>query len=61
MQLLAAIATVFLPLTFIVGLYGMNLNMPETKWPYMYPYAFWLLIIAITWGTIIWMKRRDMF
>lgn len=61
MQLLAVIATIFLPLTFIVGLYGMNLNMPETKWPYMYPYVFWLMMITITLITIVWMKRRSMF
>ncbi len=60
MQLLAAISAIFLPITFIVGLYGMNLIMPEIKWPFMYPFV-WLIMIAITGIAIIWMKRRDMF
>ena len=60
MQLLTVIATIFLPITFIVGWYGMNLQMPETKWPLMYPIAT-ILMIAITLILIIWMKRRRMF
>ena len=60
MQLLAAIATIFLPITFIVGLYGMNLDMPETKWPFMYPFV-WLLMISISLILVVWMKRRRMF
>jgi magnesium transporter len=44
MKVLTLIATIFIPLTFIAGLYGMNFNtqaspynMPELNWPYAYP------------------------
>ncbi len=64
MKLLTIISTIFIPLTFIVGVYGMNfnpdsspLNMPELNWYYGYP-AFWLLSIAIaTWLVYFFWKR----
>jgi magnesium transporter len=42
MKVLTVVATIFIPLTFVVGVYGMNfadspLNMPELGWPYAYP------------------------
>src|SRR4029077_6714689 len=44
MKVLTVISTIFIPLTFIVGIYGMNfdphvspLNLPELKWYYGYP------------------------
>ncbi|HET9481901.1 MAG TPA: magnesium/cobalt transporter CorA [Candidatus Polarisedimenticolia bacterium] len=38
MKVLTIIATIFIPLTFVVGLYGMNFeHMPELKWRYGYP------------------------
>ncbi|MEW6266880.1 MAG: magnesium/cobalt transporter CorA [Thermodesulfobacteriota bacterium] len=50
MKVLTIIATIFIPLTFIVGLYGMNFdpavspwNMPELKWPYGYPVILGLM------------------
>ena len=55
MKVLTIIATIFIPLTFIVGVYGMNfdreaspLNMPELGWYFGYPFA--LLIMAATAG-----------
>ena len=49
MKVLTLIATIFIPLTFIAGIYGMNFkNMPETQWPYGYFMALALmLVIAI--------------
>jgi magnesium transporter len=45
MKVLTLIATIFIPLTFIAGLYGMNFElMPELSWPWGYPAA--LLIMA---------------
>ncbi len=40
MKVLTVIATVFMPLTLIAGIYGMNFEwMPELRWQYGYPYA----------------------
>ena len=37
-KMLTAISTIFMPLTFLAGVYGMNFkHMPETEWPYGYP------------------------
>ncbi|MGE0171415.1 MAG: magnesium/cobalt transporter CorA [Oligoflexales bacterium] len=53
MRVLTIIACIFLPLTFITGLYGMNFNrespwnMPELDWTYGYPYALCLMSIAV--------------
>jgi magnesium transporter len=57
MQMLTIIATIFIPLTFIVGVYGMNFaNMPELGYPYAYPIV-WGLMILIAIGMIIFFKR----
>jgi magnesium transporter len=37
MKTLTIIATIFIPLTFIAGVYGMNVEMPEAKYPWAYP------------------------
>lgn len=49
MKVLTIISTIFIPLTFITGLYGMNFkNMPELEWEYSYPAVlFSMLVIAI--------------
>lgn len=53
MKLLTLIATIFIPLTFIAGVYGMNfdpnvspLNMPELKWYFGYPFSLALMSIT---------------
>lgn len=58
MKVLTIIATVFIPLTFIVGIYGMNFdpaagpwNMPELRWRYGYPVTM-LAMAAIAAGLI---------
>ena len=65
MKVLAIIATFFLPLTFIAGVYGMNfdpdaspLNMPELTWDYGYLYAL-LLMSAVAVGMFIYFRRRE--
>lgn len=60
MSLLTVISIFFLPLTFIVGVYGMNFEfMPEIhawgRWGY--PFA-WALMVAVTLGIWIWVRRR---
>jgi magnesium transporter len=58
MQRLAAISLIFLPLTFIVGNYGMNFkNMPELDWKYGY-LLIWGLNILIAWLIFRWLKRQ---
>lgn len=63
MKILTVIATVFMPLTFIVGLYGMNFrtdvspwNMPELTWRYGYPLC-WGLMIATVIGMLIYFRK----
>jgi magnesium transporter len=47
MKVLTIIATIFIPLTFIAGVYGMNFEyMPELKWRWGYP-AIWVIIISV--------------
>jgi magnesium transporter len=64
MRVLTIIATLFIPLTFITGLYGMNFEnpespwaMPELHWYYGYPLV-WLVIAATAIGMLIFFKRR---
>jgi magnesium transporter len=58
MKTLTIISSIFLPLTFIVGLYGMNLkNMPEMSWAYSYP-VVWIVMIVVAVGLIIYYKRK---
>lgn len=58
MKVLTIIATVFIPLTFLAGVYGMNfINFPELKMNWMYPWGFWGITI-ITIGFMIWFFKR---
>jgi magnesium transporter len=62
MRVLTVIATIFIPLTFIVGVYGMNFDgspwaMPELHWYFGYP-LIWLIMILIAIGMLIYFRRR---
>ncbi|MBK5246814.1 MAG: magnesium and cobalt transport protein CorA, partial [Peptostreptococcaceae bacterium] len=58
MKILTMIATVFIPLTFIVGVYGMNFKyMPELSWPFMYP-AVWIIMISIAVLMLSFFKKK---
>jgi magnesium transporter len=58
MKVLTVIATIFIPLTFVVGIYGMNFHhMPELDWWWAYP-ACWLLMLAIAASMLWWFRRR---
>ncbi|MDX1588583.1 MAG: magnesium/cobalt transporter CorA [Oleiphilaceae bacterium] len=67
MRVLTMIATIFIPLSFVVGIYGMNFdteaspwNMPELGWPFGYP-AILLLLLAIGVGMLAVFKRKGWF
>ncbi len=58
MQRLAAISLIFLPLTFLVGVYGMNFDyMPELKWRYGY-FAVWGINIIVAWLIYRWLRKK---
>jgi magnesium transporter len=58
MKLLTIIATLFIPLTFIVGVYGMNFHfMPELGWRWGYP-AVWVIMGAISAIMIAYFRRK---
>jgi magnesium transporter len=63
MRVLTIIATIFIPLTFIVGIYGMNFEhgsspwaMPELHWYYGYPFIWGVMLTLV--GTMLWFFRR---
>lgn len=67
MKLLTVISSIFIPLTFIAGVYGMNFNtekspwnMPELNWYWGYPLC-WATMIAIAAGLIYFFWRRGWF
>jgi len=61
MKVLTVIATIFIPLTFIVGIYGMNFHyMPELEWPWAY-FAVWGVMIGITLLMLYFFKRKKWF
>lgn len=58
MQVLTIIATIFIPLTFIVGVYGMNFeHMPELKWRWGYA-GVWGGMVALALGMLVYFRRR---
>lgn len=64
MKVLTIIATIFIPLSFIAALYGMNFsaesspwNMPELRWYWGYPFALGLMA-AVAGGLLLFFRRR---
>lgn len=66
MKVLTVIATIFIPLTFVVGVYGMNFdyadgekpwNMPELHWRYGYPLCIGAMLL-IAGGMLYWFRKR---
>lgn len=59
MKTLTIISTLFIPLTFIVGVYGMNFKyMPELNVPWAYPLV-WLIMIIIAVLMLLFFKKKD--
>lgn len=58
MKRLTVVSVIFLPLTFLVGVYGMNFDvLPELHWRYGYAY-FWAVAVGIVVG-LLWFLRRQ--
>jgi magnesium transporter len=58
MKTLTIMASIFIPLTFIAGVYGMNFEwMPELTWAWGYP-AVLLLMFSVSAGLLLWFRRR---
>jgi magnesium transporter len=64
MKVLTIIATIFIPLTFIAGIYGMNFrpekspwNMPELDWYWGYPAALAVMALVVV-GMLIYFRRK---
>ncbi len=58
MKVLTIMATIFIPLTFIAGIYGMNFkNMPELEWPWGYGLV-WLVMVALAVMMLILFKKK---
>ncbi len=64
MKVLTVLASIFIPLTFLAGIYGMNFdpkashwNMPELEWAYGYP-AFWVVTVVIVLVMLLIFKKK---
>lgn len=67
MRVLTLIATLFIPPTFVAGVYGMNFEnpnspwaMPELGWYYGYPFA-WAIMLVMVIGMLIYFRRKKWF
>jgi magnesium transporter len=66
MKVLTVISTIFIPLTFIAGVYGMNFdrsspyNMPELGWKFGY-LIIWGIMISVFAGLVIYFRRKKWF
>jgi magnesium transporter len=58
MKVLTIIATLFMPLTFLAGVYGMNFeHMPELKWQYGY-FTLWGVMIVIAMAMLVYFRKK---
>lgn len=61
MKVLTIIATIFIPMTFLAGIYGMNFKyMPELEWRYAY-LLFWIVVSVVLILMVVWFKRKKWF
>ena len=59
MKVLTVIATIFIPLTFIAGVYGMNFSfMPETRWRFGYPLVLFMMWVICALMLVYFRKRK---
>jgi magnesium transporter len=58
---LTVVSVIFIPLTFLVGVWGMNFKvMPELDWKYGYAFA-WGMMIVVAVIVAIWLKKKNWF
>ena len=58
MRVLTLVSTIFIPLTFVAGVYGMNFHhMPELNWTFGYPGVLGVML-ATTLGMLAWLRGR---
>jgi magnesium transporter len=61
MQTLTIISTIFIPMTFIAGVYGMNFeNMPELKWQYGY-FGVMGIMLLVALAMLMFFRRKRWF
>ncbi len=61
MKTLTIFASLFIPLTFIAGIYGMNFEyIPELRWPLGYLF-FWILVLMVGGGLFLYFRKRKWF
>ncbi len=59
MKVLTIIATIFIPITFVAGVYGMNFKyMPELEWQWGY-LAAWVIIVSIAAAMVVYFKKKN--
>jgi magnesium transporter len=57
-KVLTVIATIFIPITFLAGVYGMNFDyLPELHWKWSYP-AFWAVCLATVGTLLLWFRKK---
>jgi magnesium transporter len=58
MKVLTIMATIFIPMTFVAGIYGMNFKfMPELEWKWSYP-LLWVVLVTMFILMLFWFKRK---
>ncbi len=60
MKTLTMISTIFVPLTFLAGVYGMNMLIPKNQYWFSYP-IFWIFSVALSVIMLRWFKQRGWF
>ena len=61
MKVLTIITTIFVPVTFIAGVYGMNFDyMPELRWKWGYP-AVWVVMLTMIISLLVYFKKKKWF
>ena len=60
MGILTVVTTIFLPLTLLVGWYGMNFVMPEYQWAYSYPVVIAICLVILL-GCVLFFKKKRWF